>query len=181
MLEREADASFCIWWVVVGILSSVGMGSGLHTGMLWLFPHIYIVVTTANQLGHFGFDPRENRWCLPAFLRSAAPGIAEEGTFSMINCKWEFNSTVGADVNGTVLFDKVGDSYVAPFWDLYAQLWLTTFLWGLGTALGESPPFFVARAGASLHPCFAHSLCFPDCSLSYLLLFCPSCDHATKN
>jgi membrane protein YqaA with SNARE-associated domain len=157
MTEREADISFASWWITVGILSSVGMGSGLHTGMLWLFPHIYMVVNTANRLGHWQFDPRENRWCLPAFM---ADSVGSDIASYMGACKWEFeptnktfaapvfdpfvNGTTGAGLGQEELIGAV--SYVAPFWDLYANLWLATFFWGAGTALGESPPYFVARA-----------------------------------
>jgi len=36
------------WWMVLGILSSVGFGTGLHSGLMFLFPHIMQVVTAAE-------------------------------------------------------------------------------------------------------------------------------------
>ena len=66
--ELEASASFVLWWcgacpmrhaprgaaadgarsphplsrrVGLGVLSSIGLGTGAHTGLLFLFPHIY--------------------------------------------------------------------------------------------------------------------------------------------
>ncbi|CAD7961291.1 unnamed protein product [Amoebophrya sp. A120] len=33
-----------LWWVILGILSSVGFGTGLHSGLMFLFPHIMKVV-----------------------------------------------------------------------------------------------------------------------------------------
>lgn len=33
-------------------------------------------------------------------------------------------------------------------WTIFKAVWLEAFLWGLGTALGELPPYFVARAAS---------------------------------
>ena len=30
----------CAWWVVLGILSSIGFGSGLHSGLVFLWPFV---------------------------------------------------------------------------------------------------------------------------------------------
>eukprot|EP00441_Pelagodinium_beii_P015503 CAMPEP_0197663588 /NCGR_PEP_ID=MMETSP1338-20131121/58029_1 /TAXON_ID=43686 ORGANISM="Pelagodinium beii, Strain RCC1491" /NCGR_SAMPLE_ID=MMETSP1338 /ASSEMBLY_ACC=CAM_ASM_000754 /LENGTH=500 /DNA_ID=CAMNT_0043242043 /DNA_START=55 /DNA_END=1557 /DNA_ORIENTATION=- len=37
------------WWLILGILSSVGFGTGLHSGMMFLFPHVLQVVTAAES------------------------------------------------------------------------------------------------------------------------------------
>lgn len=40
-LEPIADISYLVfWWVGLGILSSVGLGTGMHSGLLFLFPFI---------------------------------------------------------------------------------------------------------------------------------------------
>lgn len=36
--------------------------------------------------------------------------------------------------------------YVPSLWSIMSKVRLEAFLWGLGTALGELPPFFMARA-----------------------------------
>eukprot|EP00933_Yihiella_yeosuensis_P063621 TRINITY_DN66823_c0_g1_i1.p1 TRINITY_DN66823_c0_g1~~TRINITY_DN66823_c0_g1_i1.p1 ORF type:complete len:503 (+),score=125.15 TRINITY_DN66823_c0_g1_i1:1675-3183(+) len=36
------------WWVILGILSSVGFGTGLHSGIMFLFPHVMQVVGAAE-------------------------------------------------------------------------------------------------------------------------------------
>mmetsp|Transcript_32511 Transcript_32511/g.74283 ORF Transcript_32511/g.74283 Transcript_32511/m.74283 type:complete len:497 (+) Transcript_32511:71-1561(+) len=36
------------WWIILGILSSVGFGTGLHSGVMFLFPHVLQVVTSAE-------------------------------------------------------------------------------------------------------------------------------------
>ena len=38
--EVHTVLEFVVWWVGLGILSSVGLGTGMHSGMLFLFPHI---------------------------------------------------------------------------------------------------------------------------------------------
>ena len=39
----EGYLAWCAWWVGLGILSSVGLGTGLHTFLLYLGPHIAAV------------------------------------------------------------------------------------------------------------------------------------------
>lgn len=39
------------WWVILGILSSVGFGTGLHSGLMFLFPHVMQVVGAAEACG----------------------------------------------------------------------------------------------------------------------------------
>lgn len=36
------------WWMILGVLSSIGFGTGLHSGLMFLFPHIMQVVTAAE-------------------------------------------------------------------------------------------------------------------------------------
>ncbi len=71
-----------IYWLILGVASSIGLGTGLHTGLLFLFPHI-IQTSLKNGPDHVML-------------------------------------TIG-------------------------QLYLPTILWGIGTALGEIPPYYMAR------------------------------------
>ena len=41
---------FVVWWVGLGVLSSVGLGSGMHSGMLFLFPHMFQVVRASARV-----------------------------------------------------------------------------------------------------------------------------------
>uniref|UniRef100_A0A915HX85 Uncharacterized protein n=1 Tax=Romanomermis culicivorax TaxID=13658 RepID=A0A915HX85_ROMCU len=47
VLERKA--SWWIYWIFLGILSSVGLGTGLHTFLLYLGPHIAAVTLAAYE------------------------------------------------------------------------------------------------------------------------------------
>lgn len=48
-----------VWWVVywtgLGVLSSVGLGTGLHTFLLYLGPHIAAVTIAAYECGALNF------------------------------------------------------------------------------------------------------------------------------
>lgn len=36
------------------------------------------------------------------------------------------------------------------YWEILRKVQFEAFLWGMGTAIGELPPYFVARAGMQL-------------------------------
>lgn len=46
---------FAVYWIGLGILSSVGMGSGLHTFLLYLGPHIASVTIAAYECKSLDF------------------------------------------------------------------------------------------------------------------------------
>lgn len=41
--EAELWLQYLVWWVGLGVLSSIGLGTGMHSGLLFLFPHILMV------------------------------------------------------------------------------------------------------------------------------------------
>ena len=53
--EWEAYLVWCAWWVGLGVLSSVGLGTGLHTFLLYLGPHIASVTLAAYECGSTDF------------------------------------------------------------------------------------------------------------------------------
>lgn len=44
-LPAQTSIEYAVWWVGLGILSSIGLGTGMHTGVLFLFPHMLKVKT----------------------------------------------------------------------------------------------------------------------------------------
>ena len=38
--QAEEWALFVAWWLGLGVLSSIGLGTGMHSGLLFLFPHM---------------------------------------------------------------------------------------------------------------------------------------------
>eukprot|EP01116_Phalansterium_solitarium_P025732 TRINITY_DN9986_c0_g1_i1.p1 TRINITY_DN9986_c0_g1~~TRINITY_DN9986_c0_g1_i1.p1 ORF type:complete len:405 (+),score=111.41 TRINITY_DN9986_c0_g1_i1:95-1309(+) len=97
------------WWVLLGILSSVGLGSGLHTFMLYLGPFIAKVTMAAYECRSLDFD-----------TYGANSFICPEG----------------AAVTAVTMFN------------ILRKVQFEALLWGAGTAIGELPPYFVARAAA---------------------------------
>ena len=41
------------------------------------------------------------------------------------------------------------DQITVGFWSIYQAVFFEAFLWGAGTAMGELPPYFVARAASA--------------------------------
>lgn len=58
----EFAIEYIVWWVGLGILSSIGLGSGLQTGVLFLFPHIMRVCLTAQTCQSVDFDSFSAIW-----------------------------------------------------------------------------------------------------------------------
>lgn len=103
-------------WIFLGILSSVGLGTGAHTFLLFLGPFIAQVTTAAYvcKTVEFPLTGSHALLCPAGFYKKMTI------TLPMIlnKVKWE------------------------------------AFAWGLGTAVGELPPYLVARAcSLLLHDC----------------------------
>ncbi|KAI9340397.1 hypothetical protein DFJ73DRAFT_628048, partial [Zopfochytrium polystomum] len=97
------------WWVLLGIASSIGLGTGLHTFVLFLGPHVAKVTLTAYICNGLDFEDRGAQ----SFVCHSTPTGPPPSVFE--------------------IYDKVK----------YA-----VFFWGLGTSIGELPPYFIARAAA---------------------------------
>ncbi|ETV90148.1 hypothetical protein H310_15016 [Aphanomyces invadans] len=85
--EFNTNVEYVVWWVGLGVLSSVGLGTGMHSGILFLFPHIFLVVQGAEFCKSTDFDTRHHTW-----FRSFET-----------NC----GSSTGADVTFVSMFTKV--------------------------------------------------------------------------
>ncbi|KAI9206075.1 uncharacterized protein BJ171DRAFT_40708 [Polychytrium aggregatum] len=106
----ELEVVWLGWWVLLGIASSIGLGTGLHTFFLFLGPYIAHVTITAYRCGSLNFISR--------------------------------------GPHGFVCPEEAGAGIVT-IWTIYSKVALECFFWGAGTAIGELPPYFVARAAAS--------------------------------
>ncbi|GLI70272.1 hypothetical protein VaNZ11_015204 [Volvox africanus] len=113
LTEIEENVKYVVWWVGLGVLSSIGLGTGMHTGLLFLFPHILKVCLAAETCGHFRFDTRYDMWySSESFKCGEGPGE------------------------------------VVSFADLFKKVILTAVLWGIGTAIGEIPPYWLSYSAA---------------------------------
>jgi len=111
--EIETDVSFIVWWVGLGVLSSIGLGTGMHSGMLFVFPYILMVCKTAERCSSLNFEARMRMW----------------GNDDEIECP------KGKEAYTTYLATLIK---VLP----------VVMLWGMGTAVGEIPPYAVSKAAA---------------------------------
>lgn len=118
---------WALYWLGLGIASSVGLGTGLHTFLLYLGPFIAQVTLAAYECGSIKF-PR--------------PPYPHE-----IVCP-PTTTTISASLNpdnDMITNDNI-DIGPISFWKIFWKVKLEAFFWGFGTALGELPPYFMARA-----------------------------------
>nr|XP_016931100.2 vacuole membrane protein 1 [Drosophila suzukii] len=99
---------FAVYWLGLGVLSSVGFGTGLHTFLLYLGPHIAAVTLAAYECQTLDFP---------------TPPYPD-----MKVCPQEPYKHHHPDV-----------------WEILSKVRPEALLWGIGTALGELPPYFMAR------------------------------------
>ncbi|PIN19831.1 Vacuole membrane protein VMP1 [Handroanthus impetiginosus] len=130
--EKHVDeillyVQFGLWWVALGVASSIGLGSGLHTFVLYLGPHVALFTIKATQCGRVD-------------IKSAL--------YDTIQLK-RSPSWLGKDCAefGPPLFPSTHGVRI-PLSSILPQVQLEAILWGLGTALGELPPYFISRAAS---------------------------------
>ncbi|KAG5500397.1 hypothetical protein JKF63_03489 [Porcisia hertigi] len=120
--EMEYALADALYWVVLGVLSSIGFGTGMHSGLLFLFPHIYRTCAAVQSCGNanfwtyptnFFYGPRERLFV--CFAPESNPGMAA-GRISLVQ--------------------------------YLAKVVPACMLWGAGTALGEVPPYALSYAAA---------------------------------
>ncbi|XP_033326567.1 vacuole membrane protein 1 isoform X2 [Megalopta genalis] len=105
----EIKVIWWLYWIGLGVLSSVGLGTGLHTFVLYLGPHIAAVTMAAYECGALNFPepPYPDQIICPT---------------------------------------KVDPMWTAGILNIMRKVRVEAMLWGAGTALGELPPYFMARA-----------------------------------
>ncbi|KAJ3687058.1 hypothetical protein LUZ61_016222 [Rhynchospora tenuis] len=122
-------ASFSLWWIALGVASSIGLGSGLHTFVLYLGPHIAFFTIKALQCGRVDLKTAP----YDTIQLKTAPSWLEK------DCS-DFGPPLFASLPGSLV--KIPLSKILP------HVQLEAVLWGLGTALGELPPYFISRAAS---------------------------------
>ncbi|KAI3525705.1 hypothetical protein L1887_04716 [Cichorium endivia] len=118
---------FGLWWMALGVASSIGLGSGLHTFVLYLGPHIALFTMKAMQCGRV--DIKSAPYDTIQLNRS--PSWLKK------DCS-EF---------GPPLFSPEHAPEV-PLSSILPQVQIEAILWGFGTAIGELPPYFISRAAS---------------------------------
>ncbi|MCH88624.1 vacuole membrane protein 1-like, partial [Trifolium medium] len=116
---------FGLWWITLGIASSIGLGSGLHTFVLYLGPHIAFFTIKAMQCGRVDLKSAP----YDTIQLDRGPSWLDK------DCS-QF---------GPPLFQSENGSQI-PLSIILIQVQLEAVLWGMGTAIGELPPYFISRA-----------------------------------
>jgi len=117
--ETERSFEFIVWWIGLGVLSSIGFGSGMHSGLLFLFPHMLKICLAAERCGNLEFDLRTDIWS-----RS-----------DIFHCEPSVDAATGQS-------SEVG------FLQIFLKALPAAILWGSGTALGEVPPYLLSYQAA---------------------------------
>ncbi|XWS08989.1 hypothetical protein CRYUN_Cryun40dG0047600 [Craigia yunnanensis] len=125
--EVSRYVRFGLWWIALGVASSIGLGSGLHTFVLYLGPHIAFFTIKAMQCGRIDLK------------------TAPYDTIQLkIGPSWLDKS---CEDFGAPLFPSSHGVRV-PLSSILPQVQMEAILWGIGTALGELPPYFISRAAS---------------------------------
>lgn len=120
------------YWVGLGVASSIGLGTGLHTFLLYLGPFIAQVTLAAYECNSLKFPepPYPDDIICPSKLNKTVESTSNaESSFAD-------NATTMALVSSISILS------------IMSKVRLESFMWGAGTAIGELPPYFMARASA---------------------------------
>ena len=145
----------CIWEMVMSFWLFL-TGSGLHTFVLYLGPHIALFTIKAMKCGRVDlkFAPYDT------IQLKRGPSWLEK------DCA-QFGSPLYLSSAGSLV--KIPVSIILP------HVQLEAVLWGIGTALGELPPYFISSAGAfSCHMLPRNTLDFLSCFIFTRLFFAKS-------
>jgi len=104
--QHEEKILWCSYWVWLGILSSVGFGSGLHTFVLYLGPHIAKVTLAAFECNSLDFP--EPPYPVDVTCPTDGKAIASSVTISLWNIvskvrleafMWGMGTAIGGKCN----------------------------------------------------------------------------------
>jgi len=146
-------AAFIAYWVILGVLSSVGLGSGLHTFVLFLGPHILRIATTALRFGSTDFSARiDSYFKVPGTLDVA--GLSEAFSPNYAHDAWvPQGHNLPLEAEGAAAAHDASAADRVSFLALLLKVAWPAICWGAGTALGELPPYFIARAARQVRDC----------------------------
>jgi len=69
------------WWLMLGILSSIGFGTGLHSGIMFLWPFVIRTINQVEVCGSSRFPASYNHPC----VHDCTPAIKGDGSASVVN------------------------------------------------------------------------------------------------
>lgn len=105
--------AFALYWIGLGVLSSIGLGTGMHTFVLYLGPKIAAFVMASWECKALALFKPSRYSVSPEFFCPPSSHKAD-----------------------------------LTFWNLFRAMQPEALLWGIGTALGELPPYLISRSAA---------------------------------
>jgi membrane protein YqaA with SNARE-associated domain len=118
MINLMYFVKFVSWWLLLGIASSIGLGTGAHTGLLFLFPHIMYVCLASEQCNSLNFVTWSQMW----FQNNNA-----------FVCLYDSDSSTDSSI------------FSPSFLNIWMKVFLPCLFWGTGSAIGEIPPFWISK------------------------------------
>ena len=121
-----------------GILSSIGVGTGLQSGLLFLFPFIFKITSASQRCQSLDFDYERD-------VFFADPS-------SIYYCPHAHNNGANPATSGPV-FTQYADAHAVDvekitYFEVLMAVMPAAVVWGAGTAIGEVPPYALAYAAA---------------------------------
>jgi membrane protein YqaA with SNARE-associated domain len=139
---------YILYWFGLGVLSSIGLGTGLQTGVLFVFPTI---IGVFNKNKHACLDLIYNN------QKNYLEGFKLNDSFNNLSGNILFNQSLSLNNISNISIDSLqinqgfcsnsvltdNDIY-SIIWTSYLQCIVFVLIWGIGTAFGEAPPYLIA-------------------------------------
>ena len=111
----------------------------MHSGLLFLWPHVFRVVASVEKCGNTHFETHSDMWGFrgeDAFV--CKTGNAKATFSSETHTDWP---AIQSNASSFFKFPDVKLKEEVNLFSLWKKVSLECFLWGLGTAIGEIPPY----------------------------------------
>ena len=122
----------------------------MHSGLLFLFPHVLAVAAAAERCGSVEFDVRGDSW-----WRGVATARSSAHPFGGCGSSGSSSGEVSAAKGALWWFRRRASGHPLPhappsppFLDIFWKVVPAAVLWGAGTALGEVPPYLISYHAA---------------------------------
>ena len=116
------------YWFSLGVMSSIGLGFGVHTGFLILFPLIVKVALLSVECGNTNFNLYGN----DAFNCLSISENVSTNEIANISVSESNHNSTNEIANITT-------------YHIYSKIFIESMAWAIGTAFGEIPPYWISR------------------------------------
>ncbi|KFD55930.1 hypothetical protein M513_03054 [Trichuris suis] len=148
LYSLEKKLVWCAYWLVLGVLSSIGFGTGLHTFLLYLVtgPHIAAVTLAAFECGSLMFpEPPYPDECVLMESICYPPKVLVNLRIICPDAMLDHNpaamSNKSISVNGASALAGTLASNLATvsIWNIMSKVRLESIMWGAARLSGQEP------------------------------------------